>query len=127
MRIISFITQDLVNYNVRKIKAMLKELETLDRSQPMNSVPFGIEKERSAIKFASSAVRKTLKTYETTLDEDMKLLEDQYYKKITLTYPEYTAIVVRSSEKRILIRLLDQLEQYGYFLSQANNQEIIIS
>lgn len=126
MRIIAFLSSDLEKYSIRKIGSLLKGLDTIDRSQPMNSVPFGIDRERTAIKLASSAIRKALKSYETTIEEDMKLLEDQFYKKITLTYPEYAAIVVRSGEKWILNHALDQLDEYSFFLSQADDQEIIL-
>ena len=126
MRVLSFLEADLSRYPASVLEILLAELDNADRTQPMSSIPFGLRNERTAVKLAVKAVQKTLKSYETTFNVDMQLLQDQFYHRVQLSYVRYASVVIRSNEKRILLRAVDQLEEYLEHLTMAESQDIIL-
>ena len=125
MRILSFTPSDLSKYPLRKLAGLVSELEDISPQQPMPSVPFGLRKEELAIRMVQSALKRTLKYYETTLEEDMELLKAQHEERIPMSYREYATVIVRSNEKRVLLRTAELLE--GNILMEENLRNKVLT
>ncbi|EFA80143.1 hypothetical protein PPL_06965 [Heterostelium album PN500] len=81
------------------------------RNDDNRNKPVSRRNEKTALRYLSNYLSRYLDSYETTLSDDLELLEKNKEKKITLSYNMLNIIRIRKGEKEILKQLIDSFDK----------------